>query len=139
MYYVVYYCFILHSTYHHISKLNRERFIDMDSGHYYGNAPNKSIAMQAIWYFDEAQCQNCILFRAGSGPNPTRNLTRGSHVFKNPNRTGSLFGEPEVTREVIYFWPEQSKLSKNVGKHGQTHENPTKNLISWIIRPKKSN
>ena len=36
--------------------------------------------------------------RAGSGPKPTRNLTRGSHVFKNPNRTGSFFGEPEVTR-----------------------------------------
>ena len=34
----------------------------MDSGHYYGNAPNKSIAMQDIWYFDEKahQCQNCI-------------------------------------------------------------------------------
>ena len=25
----------------------------MDSGHYYGNTPNKSIAMQDIWYFDE--------------------------------------------------------------------------------------
>ena len=36
--------------------------------------------------------------RAGLGPNPTRNLTRGSRVFKNPNRTGSFFGEPEVTR-----------------------------------------
>ena len=49
---------MLHSRYHHISKLNRERFIDMDSGHYYGNAPNKSIAMQDTWYFDERRSTN---------------------------------------------------------------------------------
>ena len=41
--------------------------------------------------------------RAGSGPNPTRNLTRGSRVFKNPNRTGSFFGESEVTRCDIFL------------------------------------
>ena len=34
--------------------------------------------------------------RAGLGPNPTRNLTCGSRVFKNPNRTGSLFGDPSI-------------------------------------------
>ena len=34
--------------------------------------------------------------RAGSGPKLTRNLTHGSRVFKNPNQTGSLFGEAEV-------------------------------------------
>ena len=41
--------------------------------------------------------------RAGSGPNPNRNLTRGSRVFKYPNQTGSLFGEPEVTRGDIFL------------------------------------
>ena len=30
----------------------------MDSGHYYGNAPNKSIAMQDTWYFDERRPTN---------------------------------------------------------------------------------
>ena len=36
--------------------------------------------------------------RAWLGPNPTRNLTRGSHVFKNPNRTRSLFGDPSNSK-----------------------------------------
>ena len=37
--------------------------------------------------------------RAGSGLDPNRNLTRGSRVSRNPNRTGSFFGDPEVNRD----------------------------------------
>ena len=49
------------------------------------------------------QLPKCVLVRAGSGPNPTRNLTRGSRVFKNPNQTGSFFAEPKVTRGDIFL------------------------------------
>ena len=61
---------------------------------------SKSLPSDLVTNFQQRKvlALNLLQFRAGSGPNPTRNLTHGSRVFKNQNRTGSLFGNPSNSK-----------------------------------------